>query len=148
MVSEMVLDHGPPGLVENVPCGEFDTTVTDTGAIAVNGAPLLDVSPSVIGPEGVPAWIVCGGVVKVSSGCDQTWNAFHASLKCAPWRSPTHETFWPPGPQAALPGLLATSVCAESRMAAPSRSRIAFVWFAKSVDESPEPLRGAQAKPK
>ena len=97
--------------------------------------------------EGAPAAIVCGAVANASTGCVQTRNDFHASLKCAPVRSPTHHRFWPGGPQAALPGSLESPVCAESRTAALSRSRIAPLCAAKSAAESPVAFLGAHAKP-
>src|SRR5262245_59911400 len=112
-----------------------------TGACAGWTAPVAFRSVSAIGPDGMPAGIVCGGVPKVSTGCVQTRNDFQTSVKAAPGQSPAHETL-----QASIPGSDGCLGCPESRIEAASRSMIAPLWATKSPLARPE-FRGAQAKP-
>src|SRR5438876_207990 len=97
--------------------------------------------------DGVPAAIVCGGVVNVTTGCDQARKDFQSSVNCAPGKSASQKRFWPGGPQAPLPGSLGSETSPESRMAAPSRSRIVPVCAAKSPGDRPAEFLGAQPKP-
>src|SRR5438128_1570596 len=103
MVSARFGDHGPLGLVENVPFAELELRVTVRGPGVVCGWPELDRSVRCIAAEGVPAGMVWGGVANVNTGCVQTRKVCHAAFSRPPSTSPTH-TFWFGGPQAALPG--------------------------------------------
>src|SRR6266540_5304771 len=104
MTSDSDVDQGPTGLVEKVPPGELELSVTGSGARVVRASPVVVVNASAIGSERAPAAIVCGCVPNASSGCIQTLNDFHSSFRFAPSTSPLHQRFSPSVPHAALPG--------------------------------------------
>ena len=68
IVSDSVLDHGPVGLVENVPWVELELSVTTSGAGVVTACPVLVTSLTPIAADGVPAATVCAGVVNARTG--------------------------------------------------------------------------------
>ena len=53
--------HGPAGLAEKEPCGEFDESVTVTGCVSARSTP-TSWSCTESSPDGVPATSVAGGV--------------------------------------------------------------------------------------
>src|SRR5207253_8875015 len=147
MAMRRVVLQEPPALAENVPCAELELRLTLTLRAAVTGVPAPFCSWTVIAPDGAPAVSVWAALVKTNVCWPQSWNVFQASLNQAPSIWPLHHRFWPNGPHAPMPGSFGSTVSAESWIAVASRSRIAPVWFVKSVDESPSELFGAHAKP-
>ena len=79
IVSCSVGVNGPVGEVEKPACGELELNVTVSGAVATCGVPPAVSSAIVIGPDGVPAAIVCGAVVNESAGAVHARNDFHDS---------------------------------------------------------------------
>ena len=120
--------------------------MTTIGVVVACGAPVLVWRFRLSGAEGTPATRICGGGAKASTEPSHARSAFHDSVNSEPVRSPPQKTFCPGGPQAPPPGSVAL-VGPESRIAAPSRSRIEPVCAAKSPAERPLPFRGCQAKP-
>ena len=47
-VTKIVVVHGPLGLSEKRPCGEFEVRATAIGVVVGCGAPVLDSSPRLI----------------------------------------------------------------------------------------------------
>ena len=116
--------QGPVGASENWPRGEFERSVIVIGDCAGWTAPVAFRSVRAIGPDGAPAATVCGGLVKVSTGCVHVRNDFQTCVKVAPGRSPVQDPV-----HASMPGSAGLVCRPESRIAAASRSRIARLWF-------------------
>src|SRR5918995_390927 len=91
-----VLVHGPAALVENVPAGELERSVTDSGRVTA------ELSASCSGGEIAPAGSVAGVAAIVSNDCAQVRKDRQAPLWRASARSTPHSVS--PAPHAPLPG--------------------------------------------
>ena len=130
--------QGPPLLVENSPVGEDDVSSTVTGSPAVYAVPRLVRSSTVSGAEGTPGDRVCGFVANARADGFQAANVRQAVVTAAPSRSRLHHV----EPHAA------SAACAESAIAAASRTSSPSVCAVKSPDGMPTRFRGDHAKPK
>ena len=133
--------HGPSGLGENVPCGEFERNVTATGVVT------LAAIETVSGGEAVPAEMVVGAAPMVRVDCVHVRNDCQAALWLAPGMSTRQRESWPGGPHAPVPDVSGSMASAESRIEAASRSRSWPVCVAKSPAGMPVVLLGAHANP-
>jgi hypothetical protein len=118
-VKAAVLVALPAGVVTLIgprlaPLGTVALSFVSETALKEAGVPLkaTAVAPVKCAPlmvTVVPTGPLVGVKELILGGSSQTRNVFQASLNAAPASAPLHQRFWPSGPQAPMPGSLASS---------------------------------------